>query len=468
MTYGGRLVWYRARCTGTRGAAARVVAWDARPADTPDVTAAVSHRAILSIALPMIASNVAVPLLGMVDTAVVGHLDSPRYLGAVAVGATVFSFLYSGTNFLRMGTTGLVAQASGARDGHAVRTSLVQGLAVAFALGIAMIALQVPIATVVLRVIGPDADVLASAQQYVAVRIWSAPATLGLMVATGALIGLGRARGALVAVVTQNLVNVVLALAFVPGLGWGVPGVAAATAIADYVGFGLALAIVARAVDDDSRLDLRAALAPRRLRALLVLNAHLFVRTMVLVGVLAFVTAMGARQGQVVLAANAILLQFLFLLAFALDGFANAAEVFVGRAVGARDPASLAMAVRRGLQWTLGVSCAFVALYALGGAALIALLTSLDDVRAAAIEYLPWLVAAPLFCAWGYLWDGVFVGATLSREMRDTMLVSAVVFAVAWWALRPFGNHGLWAAFSLFSLMRGIAQWWVWRRRAQH
>lgn len=455
----------------TRGAAAEApaVAWDVRPADTPDVTAAVSHRAILSIALPMIASNVAVPLLGMVDTAVVGHLDSPRYLGAVAVGATVFSFLYSGTNFLRMGTTGLVAQASGARDALAVRTSLVQGLAVAFALGIAMIALQVPIAALALRAIAPDADVLASAHQYVAVRIWSAPATLGLMVATGALIGLGRARGALVAVVTQNLVNVVLALAFVPGLGWGVPGVAAATAIADYVGFGLALAIVASAVrDDDSRLDLRTVLAPRRLRALLVLNSHLFVRTMVLVGVLAFVTAMGARQGQVVLAANAILLQFLFLLSFALDGFANAAEVFVGRAVGARDSASLTSAVRRGLQWTLGVSCAFVASYALGGAALIALLTSLDDVRETAREYLPWLVAAPLVCAWGYLWDGVFVGATMSREMRDTMLVSAVVFAIAWWALRPLGNHGLWAAFSLFSLMRGIAQWWVWRRRARH
>jgi MATE family multidrug resistance protein len=434
---------------------------------TGPATDPASHREILAIALPMIASNVAVPLLGMVDTAVVGHLDSPRYLGAVAVGATVFSFLYSGTNFLRMGTTGLVAQASGARDAGAVRTALLQGLAVAFALGIAMVALQGAIAAFAFELLTPDADVVSSAREYFHIRIWSAPATLGLMVATGALIGLGHARGALAAVVAQNLVNAALCLLFVPGFGWGVRGVAAATLVADYVGLAVALAIVAPHVRGvaGSR-DLRAVLAPRALRGLLRLNAHLLVRTLVLVGVFAFVTAIGARQGQVVLAANALLLQLIYLLAFALDGFANAAEVLVGRAVGARDDATLAIAIRRGLQWTGGVALAFVAMFALGGPALFALLTSLDEVRRAAMDYLPWLVAAPLACAWGYLWDGVFVGATMSRQMRDTMIVSAVVFAVAWWALRPLGNHGLWAAFLLFSLMRGAAQWWVWRRRA--
>jgi MATE family multidrug resistance protein len=414
----------------------------------------------------MIVSNVSVPLVGMVDTAVVGHLDSPRYLGAVAVGATVFSFLYTGANFLRMGTTGLVAQAAGARDPVAVRTALMQGLAVAFALGLLLIALQIPIATLGFALIAPDADVLASAHEYVGIRIWSAPATLGLMVATGALIGLGHARGALAAVVVQNVVNLVLDLAFVPGLGWGVRGVAAATAIADYVGLALALGVAQRHLGHaHARLDVAALLHPQRLRALLALNANLLVRTLVLVGVFAFVTGRGAREGQVVLAANALLVQFVYLLAFALDGFANAAEVLVGRAVGARDEATLRIAIRRGLQWTVGVALAFVAVYGLLGPSLIALLTSLDDVRQTALVYLPWLVAAPLACAWAYLWDGVFVGATLSREMRDTMLASAAVFAVAWWVLRPFGNHGLWAAFLIFSAMRGLAQWWMWLRR---
>lgn len=415
----------------------------------------------------MILSNLSVPLLGIVDTAVVGHLDSPRPLAAVAVGATVFSFLYTGLNFLRMGTTGLLAQASGARDGTGVRASLAQGLALAVVLGLAIVALQTPIGTAALHLLGPEAPVRALAAEYFAIRVWSAPATLALFVITGALIGLGRAAAALAVVLVQNLVNVALDLAFVPGLGWGVAGVAWATLIADYVAAAFALAVTLRALPSlPGAVRMADVRDPARLRALLALNGHLLVRTLALVGVFAFVTAAGARQGELVLAANALLLQLLYLLAYGLDGFANAAEVLVGRAVGARDPAALRIAVRRALQWTAGVATAVAAGYALGGAALLGLFTSLDEVHAVAVQHLGWLVAAPLVCAWAYLYDGVFVGATMSREMRDTMLAAVVAFFAAWWLLRPLGNHGLWAAFLLFNGARGVAQWWVWRRRA--
>jgi MATE family multidrug resistance protein len=425
------------------------------------------HREILALALPMIASNLSVPLLGVVDTAVVGHLDSPRYLGAVAVGATVFSFLYTGLNFLRMGTTGLVAQASGARDGTALRAALVQGLAIAALLGAAMIVLQRPLGSFALQLIGAGGDVASLAAEYFAIRIWSAPATLALFVITGTLIGLGRTRAALATVLVQNLTNVALDLLFVPGFGWDVRGVAWATLLADYAAAAMALIMVLRALPSvPGAARTRDVLDRSRLRALLQLNANLLVRTLVLVGVFGFVTSAGARQGEVVLAANALLLQLLYLLAYGLDGFANAAEVLVGRATGARDAAALRAAVRRSLQWTAGVAACVALAYALGGHALLALLTSLPDVRALAAAHLPWLVAAPLVCAWAYLYDGVFVGATLSREMRDTMLFAVLVFAGAWWLLQPLGNHGLWAAFLLFNGARGLAQAWLWRRRA--
>lgn len=424
-----------------------------------------SHRRILAIALPMILSNVSVPLLGMVDTAVVGHLDSPHYLAAVAVGSAVFGFLYTSFNFLRMGTTGLAAQAAGAADDARLRTVLAQGLASALLLGILLIALQRPAGAVAFRLIGAQGAVLGEAWTYFGTRIWSAPATLGLYALSGWLIGLQRTRAALAIVLVQNVANIALDLLFVPVLGWKVAGVAAATVIADYLALAFGVRIAWRAMGGAREGWSLAAVRERAsLQRLFALNGHLLVRTMVLTGAFAFMTAMGARQGELVLAANALLIQMLYLLAYALDGFANAAEALVGRALGARDAAGVRLAVRRCMAWTAGVAAGIAAACALGGPALLALLTSLPGVLRTAIEYLPWLVAAPLVCAWAYAWDGIFVGATLSRQMRDTMLAAAAVFVVAWWALRPLGNHGLWAAFLLFNGARGIAQRWTWRR----
>lgn len=411
----------------------------------------------------MILSNVSVPLLGMVDTAVVGHLDSPHYLAAVAAAATVFGFLYVALNFLRMGTTGLAAQAAGAGAGGTLRTVLAQGLLCAAGLGLALIVLQRPAGTLAFALIEPSERVLAEAWRYFSIRIWSAPATLALYVVAGWLIGAQRPRAALAVVLVQNGINIALDVLFVPVLGWGV---AYATVIADYTALAAGAALTRRVLAGQrGAWDVAQIGAPAGWRRLFALNAHLFVRTLALVFAFGFFTAMGARQGDLVLAANAVLMQLLLLLAYGLDGFANAAEALVGHAQGAGDARGRTLAVRRSLQWTAALA-ALVALAYLGaGAALVGLLTSLPEVLRTAYTYLPWLVAAPLVCAWAYVYDGIFVGATLSRQMRDTMLAALVVFLLAWWLLRPWGNHGLWAAFLLFNAARGAGQWWLWRRR---
>ncbi len=416
-----------------------------------------SHRNIWRIAAPMILSNISPPLLGLVDTAVMGHLDSPHYIGAVAVGSVVFGFLYLAFNFLRMSTTGLAAQAQGAGDESAIRVTLVQGLMVAFAIAIALLVLQRPVGHLAFALIGPDAAVSQAAWEYYTTRIWSAPATLGTFALMGWFIGLQNARAPLAIVLVVNALNIVLDLVFVPVLGMRTEGVALASVIAEYVGlvYGLWLA----------RAHLRGASVSRaevfdrvRLRRLFTVNANLFVRTLALMFAFAFLTAMGARQGELILAANAILINLQYLMAYALDGFANAAEALVGRAIGARDREGLHLAVRRSISWCAGVAVLIATAYAIAGPAIVALLTDLPEVRETTNTYLPWIVAAPVICAWCYLYDGVYVGATLSREMRDTMLLSLVGFLVAWWLLRPLGNHGLWLAFMLFNAARAVFQ----------
>jgi MATE family multidrug resistance protein len=294
------------------------------------------------------------------------------------------------------------------------------------------------------------------------VRLWGAPATLALFVLTGWFIGRGDGRSPLAIVLTVNLTNIALDFYLVWVAGMTADGVATATVTAEYLGVALGLALASRSLDGGL---LRGSGAKFGYRRYLALNFPLFLRTTTLMLSFAFVTAMGARFGSVVLAANALLLNFLYFAAYALDGFANAAESLVGRAVGARDAPSLRNAIRLSARWTLGVAATLSTLFALAGWLAIDLLTSQPDLREAARDYLPWLVITPLVGCWAYLYDGVFVGAMLSRQMRDTMLFAALaVYLPAWYLLRPFGNHGLWLAFTLFLGARGVAQWWVLRR----
>ena len=426
-----------------------------------------TNKNIWRIAAPMILSNISVPLLGMVDTGVTGHLENAAYLGAVAVGSTIFGFLYTGVNFLRMGTTGIAAQQFGANDFDGLRVSLGQALIVALTIAAILLVLHVPIGAAAISLIGPDPAVAGFADQYFSIRIWSAPATLANFALLGWFLGLQNARVPLIVVLVINVTNIVLDLVLVVVVGMKVDGVAIASVIAEFTGLAVGLGFVVRELNRHSGHWVISKLTTlREYTAFFGINAHLFVRTMALVFTLTFITAQGARLGGLILAANAILMNFQNLLAFALDGFAHAAEALVGKAVGEKDRAALQRSVVLALRWSLIVAVGFSAFFWLVGPMLVAVLTDLPDIRTTTLRYLPWLIVSPLIAVWSYLYDGVFVGATLAREMRNIMLISAfVIFIPAWYLLQFLGNDGLWLSFMLFLASRGIGMHIYYRRR---
>ncbi|MDH3439228.1 MAG: MATE family efflux transporter [Gammaproteobacteria bacterium] len=425
------------------------------------------NRDIWRIAAPMILSNVSVPLLGMVDTGVTGHLEDAVYLGAVAIGSTIFGFLYAGFNFLRMGTTGITAQKFGANDGVGLKVALGQALIVALAIAAMLILLQVPIAALAMQLLGPEQEIAQFAVQYFNIRIWSAPATLANYALIGWFIGLQNARVPLYIVLAINVTNIILDLVFVLGLGMTVDGVAAASLIAEFTGLAVGTTFaISHLKRHSGTIILSHLVTLKEYTAFFAVNLHLLVRTMALMFTFAFVTAAGARLGGLVLAANAVLINLLNLMSFALDGFAHAAEALVGKAVGARSRASLERAVALALRWSLYVSVLFSLFFLFGGKLIIRLLTDIPDVIDVADVYLPWLVLLPMVAVWSYLYDGVYVGATRAREMRDIMLVSTfLVFLPAWFLFSFLGNHGLWLALTLFLASRGIGMHLYYRNR---
>lgn len=415
----------------------------------------------------MILSNVSVPLLGMVDTAVTGHLEDKIYLGAVAIGATIFSFLYMGLNFLRMGTTGIAAQRFGAGDNDGLRTSLGQALLVAMAIAVTIIALHVPIGALAIKLVGGGADVSALALEYFSIRIWSAPGTLANYALIGWFLGLQNARIPMYVFLTVNITNILLDLLFVLGLGMKVDGVALASVFAEYAGLAVAVTFALRALKQNPGQWISTRFMEIREYAVFFqTNSNLFVRTMALMFTLAFVTAQGARLGALVLAANAVLVNLQHLTSFGLDAFAHAAEALVGKATGAREKEALQRSVQLTLKWSLIFSVGFTLAYLLVGPLLIRMMTDLPDVRAAAMQYLPWVIASPLISVWAFLYDGVFVGATRAREMRDIMLISTlIVFLPAWYLLQGLGNHGLWLALMCFMASRSIGMHIFYKRK---
>ncbi len=416
------------------------------------------HRRVWRIAGPVMLSNVSVPLLGVVDTAVVGHLPEPIYLGAVALGALVFTYVYWGFNCLRMATTGFTAQAFGAGEADEIRATLARGLLLALLLGALVVVLQGPIIAAALGLIEASDEVERLTAAYYDIRVWAVPAGLVNYVALGWFIGLRKVRAMFGLQIFMNGLNMVLDLAFVIGLGWGVEGVAWASLIAEYAAAILALVLVRRTLEGMGGAWRRERVLDRaRLARTLAVNRDIFLRTLCVVSAFAFFTAQGARMGDVVLAVNAVLLHFFTLMSFALDGFAYAAEALVGSAVGARDRGALRRAVRVSTAWALALAVLFTALYAAAGSALVALITDLGEVRAAARAYLPWAVALPLVSVWSFQLDGIFIGATRGREMRNAMLISLLVYLVLALALMPpLGNHGLWLSLLLFMALRGL------------
>lgn len=406
----------------------------------------------------MILSNLTVPLLGAVDTAVIGHLDQPYYLGAVAVGAMVFNYLYWSFGFLRMGTTGLTAQAFGARDGDEIRTVFGRAAGLGLILGAALILLQIPIIWGGLALLDASVEVETLARDYFNIRIWSAPAVLVQYSMLGWFLGVQNTRAVLALQAVTNGLNVVLDIWFVLGLGWGVEGVALATVISEWAGVALGVVImrrVLRSVDGRWRVDLM--WDTSKFKRFIGVNRDLFIRTFCLLGVFAWVTAKGAELGDVILAANAVLLIFQSLMSYGLDGFAHAAEALTGSALGSESRTSFRSAVRASATWAaiLAVFCA--AGFWLFGQSLIAVMTDITEVRRVANVYMPWMVLSPIVSVSGFLLDGVFIGATETRPLRNSMVFAFAVFILASWILIPvYGNHGLWFAFVGFMGLRGI------------
>jgi multidrug resistance protein, MATE family len=406
-----------------------------------------THRAILTIAIPVMLSNVSTPLLGMVDTAVMGRFPDPAYIGAVAVGSLIFTFVFWAFGFLRMGTTGMTAQALGAQDSDEVVAGLGRALLVAAGAGLALVLLQWPIREIAFASIDATAQVEGLARDYFDIRIWAAPATLANYALLGWFIGLGRTTTGLVLQILLNLTNAVLDVLFVLGFSWDVRGVAFGTLLAEYIAAFAGIAIALRhSRAFGGHWTLERLLIPKQIKRTIAVNGDIMIRSLALIFVFVWFMAYGAKQGEVILAANAVLMQFISLSAFFLDGIAFATEALVGRAVGAAHRAGLSLAAKLTTLWAAGIAAAISLVLAVSGPSLIDLLTVDTATRAAARTYLLWAALAPLMGVWAFQLDGIFIGATRTVDMRNAMLVSLVIFLGAWWWLRPFGNHGLWAA----------------------
>ncbi|WP_299817023.1 MATE family efflux transporter [uncultured Jannaschia sp.] len=421
--------------------------------DAQDLT----HRRILRVAIPVVLSNATVPILGAVDTGVVGQLGEAAPIAAVGAGAIILSSVYWIFGFLRMGTTGLAAQALGAGDRAELIALLTRALLIAGVAGGALIALQWAIFAGAFRLAPTSPKTEALARDYMGIRIWSAPAAIAIYGLTGWLIAQERTGAVLVVQVAMNGANILLDLWFVLGLGFGVAGVAWATFLSEWAGLTLALWLCRSAFTDAAWRDRAQIFDAVRLRRMIAVNTDILIRSVLLQATFTSFLLGGGLFGTVALAANQVLLQFLYITSYALDGFAFAVEALVGRFFGAGDRPRLRRAVAMCSVWGLGTVAALALAFAAFGGTLVDVMTTAPDVRGAARDFLPWMVAAPLvgFAAW--MLDGIFIGATRTRDMRNMMLMSAACYVAAFAALVPvFGNHGLWAALMISFAVRGI------------
>ena len=416
-----------------------------------------THRRVWALAAPMILSNISVPLVTLVDSSVIGHLPHAHQLGAVAVGGTLYSFLAWAMSFLRMGTTGFAAQAAGRNDGTALRQVLLQGLLLAMGFAVLLGIIGLPFQQVALQAMQPSPDLNALTQDFFHTRLFGLPAALASYALVGWFLGLQNARAPLAILLTTNLVNIALNLWFVLGLDWGVVGSARASVVAEWIGALLGLALTRKGLRDyPGHLALTALKRWQSWRPLLVVNRDIFIRSLVLQSVFFLITVQGARLGDATVAANALLLNGLLLAANALDGLAHAVEALCGHAIGAKDRTALRRSLNVAGGWSLICGIAFAGLFSVAGHLFIEMQTDIAQVREIAFAYLPYLALLPLVAVWSYLLDGLFIGATRAREMRNAMLLTAVVTAPFAWAASTFGNHGIWVAFLVFMALRAV------------
>ena len=415
------------------------------------------YRRVFLLAIPLILSNLTQPLLATVDTILSGHLPGPAALGGVALGGTFFNTIFWTFGFLRMATTGLVAQAHGAGEHDELLHHFGRALVTAMLIGAAILLVQSPLISLSLGLLGAGPEVQANAHIYCGIRIWSAPAALANYTILGYLLGRQRARTALVLQAVINAVNVAVALFLVMQLHWGVAGIATATLIAEWSGCLLGLTILAAGGVHVFRLRISELTHPEALLRLFGLNRDIFLRTLSLVAAYAWFTRTGARAGDAILAANAVLLNFHMIASYGLDGFANATEALVGESIGAKRRSDYRSVLKASAVSAFVVAAVISLIYLAFGRQIIAFFTNQQPIRDLAANYLPWIVIMPIVSVWSFLFDGVFIGATRAPELRDSMIVSFLgFFGLSLVLGHYFGNHGLWAAMLSFMVLRGI------------
>lgn len=416
-----------------------------------------THRRVLKIALPIVLSNATVPILGAVDVGVVGQLGQAAPIGAVAMGAIILTTVYWIFGFLRMGTVGLVGQAAGAGDGAEVSAILTRALLIGGFGGLALIVLQPLIFMGAFALSPATPEVESLARSYLSIRIWTAPAAICVFALTGWMVAMERTGGVFWVQLVMNGVNILLDLVFVLKFGWGVEGVAIATVIAEIIGVGLGLYLCRDAFDQPEWRNWVRVFDRAKLVRMALLNTDILIRSALLMTIFSSFVFLGAGFGDVTLAANEVLVQFMYITAHAMDGFAFAAETLIARALGRGDARRLRRAVVLTSGWGLVVCVVTALAFAIFGPWIIDVMAKSADVQLEARVYLPWMVAAPLLGCAAWMLDGIFIGATQGRDMRNMMIVSFAIYWLAVWLLLPlFGNHGLWMALLVSFVARGV------------
>ncbi len=426
------------------------------------------NRDILKLALPAIAGNITVPLLGMADMALMGHLPSEEYIGAIALGSMLFNFIYWAFGFLRMGTSGLTAQAYGKKDWQETSYSLYRALLLAVVTGLTLILMKWPLAELAFYLIKGSETVEALARNYFMIRVYAAPAALSLFALTGWFIGMQNSRIPVMVLIAINIMNIGLNFLFVYGLDMTSNGIAFGTLIAQYTGLALAILFLITKFKKFLTPVQKEILAEMQaVKRFFSINKNIFIRTFCIIAVHTFFTSHSAAINDNILAVNSLLLQYLMLFSFVADGFAYAGEALTGKFFGSRDKAKLNLAIKKLFQWGFGLAGLFTLAYMLGGETILNLLTSNEELKPLAREYMPWVWLIPITGVAAFTWDGIYIGATAGPAMRDSLLLAAfaVFFPVFFLGRAALGNHALWLAMLLFMLARGIIQT-AWRKKA--
>jgi MATE family multidrug resistance protein len=427
----------------------------------------ISHRRILALALPMTLSHVTTPLLGLVDATVIGRLGEAHLLGAVALGAVIFDFVFWSFGSLRMATAGLTAQATGAGNRHEVDLTLARAFLVAGVTGLLLILLQWPIATLAFSMAGASQAVTDALSTYFYIRIWAAPFTLANYVILGSTLGRGRTDLGLLLQVAINVANIVFTMALVLGFGLGIAGAAIGTALAEVLGAGLGIVVLRRLGSNPLAVTWPEVLNRAAMLQNLAMNRDIMIRNVALILAFSIFSALGARSGDVTLAANAVLYNMFLIGGYFLDGFATAAETLCGQSIGARDERSFRRAIHLSLGWSLGFGLAVSAIFLVGGGFFIDFVSTNPEVRSYARDYLIFAALTPLFGAAAFAFDGIYTGATWTRSMRDLMVIAFIAYGAILLAAGDLGNTALWIALLAFLSARGLGQFILYPRLAR-